>query len=180
MRATRTVDDLTVQCVAGSHVVLIGWSLPEEECSDLAGFALHRTDHEEREADWIRAMKTFEVTDPGRPPGTLHSTRQHPIQSFAWSDYSAKPGREYTYRVVALKGPPHQLDEVAKTCVTVTTEAPEDGLNDVHFNRGAAASQEYARRFGNVRPDQGTVDDPKWAWLSRGLYEAMVANGSSP
>ncbi|MDE2879421.1 phospholipase D-like domain-containing protein [Candidatus Palauibacter soopunensis] len=59
--------------------------------------------------------------------------------------------------------------------MTVTTEAPEDGLNDVHFNRGAAASQEYARRFGNVRPDEDNVADPKWGWLSRGLYEAMVA-----
>ena len=175
MRVKRTSGDLTVQCVAGSHVVLIGWSFPKEECNRLAGFALHRTDHNEEEANWLRAMKTFEATDPGRPPGTLHSTRQHPIQSFMWSDYSAKPGRQYTYRVVALKGRPSRLKAVAETRVTVTTEAPEDGLNDVHFNRGAAASQEYARRFGNVRPDEDNVDDPKWDWLSRGLYEAMVA-----
>jgi len=175
MRKKKTTDGLTVQCVAGSHVVLIGWSLPKNKCSNLAGFALHRTDHEEDEAFWLRGMKTFEATDPGMPRGSQHSTRHHPIQSFMWSDYSAKPGRKYTYRVVALKGDPDNLKEAAATSVTVNTEAPEDGANDVHFNRGAAASQEYARRFGNVGPDETDRDDPKWAWLSRGLYEAMVA-----
>jgi phosphatidylserine/phosphatidylglycerophosphate/cardiolipin synthase-like enzyme len=175
MRVKKTNHDLTVQCIAGSHVVLIGWSFPKDKCDGLAGFALHRTDHEEDEAYWLKAMKTFEATDPGLPRGTLHSTRHHPIQSFMWSDYSAKPGRKYTYRVIALKGPPDQLKEAAETRASVITEAPEDGLNDVHFNRGAAASQEYARRFGNVRPDDADLDDPKWEWLSRGLYEAMVA-----
>ena len=77
--------------------------------------------------------------------------------------------------MVALKGDPENLAEVAETRVTVTTESPEDGLNDVHFNRGAAASQEFARRFGNVNPEEDDLDDPKWKWLSRGLYEAMVA-----
>ena len=91
MRAKKTNDRLTVQCVAGSHVTLIGWSYPKAKCGGLAGFALHRTDHEEDEANWLRAMKTFEATDPGLPRGTMHSTRYHPIQSFMWSDYSAKP-----------------------------------------------------------------------------------------
>lgn len=175
MRKRKTNSGLTVQCVAGSHVVLIGWSFPIGKCIGLAGFALHRTDHEENEAFWLKGMKTFEITDPGLPRGTLYSTRRHPIQSFMWSDYTAKPGREYTYRVVALKGSPDHLTESAETRVTVVTEAPEDGLNDVHFNRGAAASQEFARRFGNVRPKDGDINDPKWEWLSRGLYEGMVA-----
>lgn len=174
MRSKKTNDSLTVQGIAGSHVVLIGWSLPKGKCNGLAGFAIHRTDHEEDEAYWLRAMKTFEATDPGLPRGSLHSTRHHPVQSFMWSDYSAKPGRKYTYRVVALKGPPDDLREFSVTPITITTEAPEDGLNDVCFNRGVAASQEFARRFGNVRPDEDDLDDPKWAWLSRGLYEAMV------
>lgn len=175
MRRKKTTDNLSVQCIAGSHVVLIGWSYPEELCEALAGFALHRTDHEGEEASWLRGMKTFEATDPGLPHGSLYSTRQHPIQSFMWSDYSAKPGRKYTYKIVALKGVPNALAEAAATQLSVTTEAPEDGANDVHFNRGASASQEYARRFGNLPPDEDNLDDPKWAWLSRGLYEAMIA-----
>ena len=75
--------------------------------------------------------------------------------------------------MVALKGDPADLEIVADTAVEVRTEAPEDGLNDVHFNRGAAASQEYARRFGNKRPEE--IGQPAWDWLSRGLFEAMKA-----
>lgn len=175
MRISKTTDDLTLQAIGGSYVVLMGWDYPEAKCDGLSGFAIHRTDHEEDEAIWLKAIKTFEETDPGRPVGTLHSTRHHPVQSFMWSDYSAKPGRNYTYKVVALKGPPTDLQIVAETKVVVTTEAPEGNKNDVYFNRGNAASQEYARRFGNLRPDEDNLNDPKWAWLSRGLYEGMTA-----
>ena len=75
MRARKTSDKLTVQAISGSHVVLLGWSLPKANYKNLAGFALHRTDHEEEEAYWLRGMKTFEATDPGLPRGSLHSTR---------------------------------------------------------------------------------------------------------
>ena len=173
MRVQRISDGLTVQAIGGSHVVLLGWDFPKNKCKELAGFGVHRTDHEEEEAFWLRGIKTFEATDPGLPPGSLHSTRRHPVQSFMWSDYSAKPGRKYTYRVVALKGDPEDLEIAADTRVNVRTEAPEDGLNDVHFNRGVAASQEFARRFGNERPE--VIGQPAWDWLSRGLFEAMIA-----
>jgi len=91
-----------------------------------------------------------------------------------WSDYSAKPNRKYTYRIAALKGPSTDLEIVAETKVDLVTESDKGSNNSVHFNRGNAASQEYARRFGNLRPDENNLDDPKWAWLSRGLYEAMT------
>jgi hypothetical protein len=119
---------------------------PSENCDGLLGFAIHRTDPTEEEAGWLRGLKTFEETDPGFLPGSTYSTREHPVQSFMWADYSAKPGRPYDYRVVALKGSPTALQPVADTAVQVRTESPAGGLNDVHFNRGVAASQEYARR----------------------------------
>ena len=173
MRVSGTSQGLTVQAVAGSHVVLIGWNLPQNKCNNLAGFAIHRTDHVEEEAGWLKGMKTFKDTDPGLPLGTLHSTRHQPIQSFYWSDYNAEPGRDYTYRIVALKGEPDDLEVSSQVKVKVKTEAPEDGLNDVHFNRGIAASQQFARRFSNLKPED--IGKPAWDWLSRGLYEAMVA-----
>lgn len=137
------------------------------------GFAIHRTDHAEEEAGWLRGLKTFVATDPGLPRGATHSTRAHPVQSFMWSDYSAKPGRRYTYRVLALKGTPVALEPVAETAIDVRTEAPQDGIIDVHFNRGVAASQEFTRRFGSRRPEE--VGPPAFKWLSRGLLEAMTA-----
>jgi phosphatidylserine/phosphatidylglycerophosphate/cardiolipin synthase-like enzyme len=172
MRVKNTSDHLTLQAIGGSHVVLLGWDFPRGNCDGLLGFAIHRTDPTEEEAGWLRGLKTFEETDPGFVPGSTYSTREHPVQSFMWADYAAKPGRPYDYRVVALKGSPAALQPVAETAVQVRTESPEGGLNDVHFNRGVAASQEYARRFGNRRPSE--IGQPAFNWLSRGLFEAMT------
>jgi phosphatidylserine/phosphatidylglycerophosphate/cardiolipin synthase-like enzyme len=172
MRKKVTNQGITVQAIAGTHVVLIGFNMNQAECEGLMGFAIHRTDHIEEEANWLKGLKTFEETDPGLPPGAQYSTRSHPIQGFTWSDFSAKPGYDYTYRVLALKGTPHDLQPVAEVSVRVQTESPEGGTHDIYFNRGAAASQEYARRFGNRPPEK--VGDPAYKWLSRGLYEAMI------
>lgn len=174
MRVRASDGKLSLLAVSGSHVVMMGWDYPEADCDGLMGFAIEKTDHRHGITNWLMGMKTFAATDPGADAGTLHPTRLHPVQSFLWSDYAAKPGRDYTYRIVALKGTPAALTEVAETSVSLRAEAPEDGLNDVHFNRGIAASQQYARLFGNRKPDENDPDDPAWAWLSRGLLEAMV------
>ena len=175
MRARRTKDGLTLRAIAGSHVVLLGINMPRADCDGHLGFAIHRTDHAGEEAAWLRGSKTFEATDPGFAPGSTYSTREHPVQGFTWSDYSAKPGRRYTYRVVALTGSPQDLQPFREVAVGVTTESEAGGDNDVFFNRGAAASQEYARRFGNQLPDATDPGDPRWAWLSRGAAEAIEA-----
>jgi hypothetical protein len=62
-------------------------------------------------------MKVFQETDPGTQKASL---RQHPVQGFTWSDFTAKPGHDYTYRVVALKGKPTDLQEDADVSVEVT------------------------------------------------------------
>jgi phosphatidylserine/phosphatidylglycerophosphate/cardiolipin synthase-like enzyme len=60
--------------------------------------------------------------------------------------------------------------------VDVATETEEGGNHDVFFNRGAAASQEFARRFGtSTSLSRASDDDPRWAWLSRGANEAIHA-----
>ena len=43
--------------------------------------------------------------------------------------------------------------------------------HSVFFNRGAIASQEYARRFLNKSPE--VVGEAAYHWLSRGLFEAF-------
>jgi phosphatidylserine/phosphatidylglycerophosphate/cardiolipin synthase-like enzyme len=75
--------------------------------------------------------------------------------------------------VQALKGPPSNLVPFKEVGVVVRTESEEGGNQDVFFNRGAAASQEYARRFGNHPPNDSNPGDPRWAWLSRGAAEAI-------
>jgi PLD-like domain len=175
MRTTKTRQGLTLRAVAGSYVVLLGMSMKPQDCNGHMGFAIHRTDHTEDEAYWLEGMKTFEATDPGFPAGSKYPTNQQPIQGFTWSDYSAKPGHHYTYKVQALKGKPDQLQAFKEVDVEVHTETETGGDHDVFFNRGAAASQEYTRRFGNHPPDMNNPADPRWAWLSRGAAEAIEA-----
>ena len=173
MRVSNISNGLKVQAIAGTYVVVLGFDLPETSCNGLLGFSIHRVDHTENEAYYLEAMKAFADTDPGFPAGSLYSTRDHPIQSFQWADYSAKPGHSYTYTVTALKGTPAQLTPFATTAVDVETEIRIGQTHDIYFNRGTAASQEYIRRFGDRAP-QFVANNKAFEWLSRGLYEAMT------
>jgi phosphatidylserine/phosphatidylglycerophosphate/cardiolipin synthase-like enzyme len=172
MRVTRTSGGLKVHAVAGSYVVLLGFDLPQKDCDGLLGFSIHRVDHTENEAGFLQGMKTFTDTDPGFPAGSQFSTQRHPIQSFQWADYTAKPGHDYTYTVAALKGTPADLVVHVETSVRIKTESPEGGTHDVYFNRGVAGSQAYVRRFGDRAPDK-VPNDAAFIWLSRGLNEAL-------
>lgn len=174
MRVAKSHHGLTVHAVAGTYVVLLGFDLRKEDCDGLLGFSIHRRDAAANEARWLEGMKCFAQTDPGFPSGAVYPTNEHPIQSFQWSDYSAKPGHDYTYTVAALKGAPGNLEPFAEVAIDITTESPENGDHDVYFNRGVAASQEYARRFGDRRPED-VPNNKAFEWLSRGLYEAMEA-----
>jgi len=172
MRVTKTNNGLKVYAVAGTYVVLLGFNLSEADCDGLLGFSIHRTDHTENEAYYLSAMKAFAETDPGFPAGSLHSTKDHPLQSFQWADYAAKPGHDYTYMITALKGTPANLTPHAETAIDITTESPESGDHDIYFNRGIAASQAYVRRFGNRVPED-VPNRKAFEWLSRGLNEAL-------
>jgi phosphatidylserine/phosphatidylglycerophosphate/cardiolipin synthase-like enzyme len=171
----KKVDDgkgLVVQAVAGTYVVMLNIDYPKAKCDGLLGFAIHRTDHTEDEAYYLTGVKVFESVPRDAPLGAQFSTRKHPIQDFQWSDFSAKPGHKYTYRVIALDGEPEDPQEKAQVEVTVETESEQSGKHDVFFNRGAAASQEYARRFRNQSPAK--AGEEAFRWLSRGLHEALI------
>lgn len=174
MRKRKTQGSLSVQAIAGTHVVLLGMNLPKSACKGLLGFAIRRQDHTENESYWLSGYKTFASVEPHPAVGVAFSTHVHPIQGFTWSDFSAKPGHEYTYEVVALRGTPGNPKDGAKVSVSVTTETASipGSKHHVHFNRGTAASQEYTRRFGDKRPDQ--VGPAAFAWLSRGAAEAIA------
>ena len=176
MRTKKLANGLSVRAISGTHCVLLAMDLAKARCRGLRGFAIHRTDHTASESGWLTGMKFFPSTDPHQAPGARFSTRDQPIQDFSWADYSAKPGHQYTYRVLALKGEPEALEPEAETEVRITTESPEGGDHDVYFNRGVAGSQEYMRRFGDRRPgipEAGGEGDPAWTWLSRGCAEAI-------
>lgn len=173
MRIRRTSDGLNVYAVAGTDVVLLGFNLPENKTADLMGFAIRRTDHERGETFWLQGFKRFPSTDPGTPAGEGVSTRNHPIQSFQWADYSVRPGQRFSYEVIALRGTPAALVEAQDVTVEVVTETRDGSDHRIWFNRGAASSQAYVHRFGNRTPDE--VGQAAFDWLSRGLFEAYTS-----
>lgn len=173
MRKRVRQSGITVNAIAGTHVVFLAFDVIASKKKGLRGFAIRREDHEEGEVAWIRGMKTFAATEPHPAPGETFSTRDHPIQGFQWGDYSAKPGRRYTYSIAALYGPPDDLKVRGEVDVTVTTETELGAKHSAFFNRGSVATQEYARRFQNRPPSE--AGDGAYEWLSRGLLEALVA-----
>jgi phosphatidylserine/phosphatidylglycerophosphate/cardiolipin synthase-like enzyme len=173
MRRQISQNGLTVNAIAGVYVVFFGLDLAEDKHDGFLGFGFKRYDHVEDETTWLRGTKTFEKTEPHPAAGETFSTQYHPIQSFQWADYSVKPGRDYTYTIVALYGAPDNLERRIEIECAVKTEVETGPTHSAFFNRGSAATQEYARRFLNQPPNkagQGAYD-----WLSRGLIEAIVA-----
>jgi phosphatidylserine/phosphatidylglycerophosphate/cardiolipin synthase-like enzyme len=162
---------MVVQAVAGTNVVLLGMNLPADIAAGLLGFAVHRVDHTEGEAYWLPNQLLFRGNDHGA--NSDWSSEANPIQTFRWGDYSAKPGHDYTYRVVAKGGSSSQLTDLAEVSVHVSTEGPNAGSHSVVFNRGAMASQWYAERFDNKQP-QDVPHREAYKWLSRGLEEALL------
>ncbi|HVM81024.1 MAG TPA: phospholipase D-like domain-containing protein [Stellaceae bacterium] len=173
MRANQRGNGLIGQAIGGTHVVLLGWDFADANLmTGLLGFAIKRTDHTEGETYWLRGMKTFPGTNPPLPPGGTASSQDQPFQTFQWGDYSAKPAHRYTYTISAMYGRPGALIARGSIDLEIATEAEDSGTHSVYFNRGAIASQEYARRFQDKRPSE--VGAAAYAWLSRGLLEAIV------
>ncbi len=176
MRVRRNAGDLSAHAIAGTYVVLLGTDVADESSAldGLLGFAVHRTNHTEGKEGWLPGFKTFESLDRAPHPARLTSTRDNPLQGFLWGDYGAKAGQRYTYRVVPMYGKAGALREGRAVDVTVSTENESEGTHAVYFNRGAAASQAYERKFKNKPPDE-VPDRAAYVWLSRGLEEALTA-----
>ncbi len=175
MRKAGQSGGLKALAVAGSNVVLLGWDMSEAVLrqKNILGFAIKRTRDSDGEVMWLGGMKTFESVEPDPAPGVLVSSYLHPVQSFQWSDYSVAPGQGYTYEIVARGGTPQQLADKVSVALPVTTESVVVGQHAIFFNRGAIASQEYARRFQNRKPSE--VGQAAYDWLSRGLVEGLEA-----
>jgi hypothetical protein len=180
---------LAVRAIGGLHVVTIAWDFvkgKDAKKKGLLGFAIERSEIDHGaviERYFLRGIKRFKDKDEGLPPGTPMPTSEHPVQSFQWGDYTAKPAHTYRYRIVPVYGKPKllELDDASATTVEITTEpeqgrAGDDGqpAHDIYFNRGVAGSQAYAIKFGKTKPDETKPDSDQMVWLSRGLFEALT------
>ena len=162
---------VAVRTVSGTHVVFMAFNMKESEAKGLMGFAIQRIDLTEDETIWLRGNKTFAGI---RPPTGIEdaSSREHPFQAFQWADYSAKPGHRYRYRVIPMYGRPGALTEEAATSITIDSEPLFGEKHEVHFNRGAIASQAFAKRFPGLTLDE--AGPPAYAWLARDLLPALL------
>jgi phosphatidylserine/phosphatidylglycerophosphate/cardiolipin synthase-like enzyme len=172
MRERKTSGALTVQAIAGSHVVILAMSVEADARSELMGFAIERRDGAGGEKRPLPNFLLFEAN--GKDPKPDHSSLLNPLQAFQWCDYTAAPGCSYAFTVTAMHGKPGNLEAGDSVKVEVETEDTEKGKHAVFFNRGAAGWQAYEREFGERDPDQ-VSDRAAYRWLSRGLEEALLA-----
>src|SRR5262245_4045655 len=112
MRRLETGPVLKVRGIAGLHVVLVAWDFTKPlsvsgaalppELQDLLGFAIERKELDQHgavvESYMLRGIKRFQFKDQGLDPGTPVPLSEHPVQSFQWGDYTAKPATTYVYR----------------------------------------------------------------------------------
>lgn len=172
MRNRKQENGITVNAIAGTHIVFFGLDIEQKFKKGFRGFAFKRQDHSNGEIIWLKGIKTFKATEPHPAIGETFSTLKHPVQSFQWADYSVGPNVSYTYNIVGLYGDPSDLENRRETEIDVTTEKPTGETHSVFFNRGSVATQEYARRFMNKPPDKAGAG--AYEWLSRGLLEALI------
>ncbi|HSB09991.1 MAG TPA: phospholipase D-like domain-containing protein [Blastocatellia bacterium] len=189
MRKLEKGNVLAVRAIGGLHVVSVAWDFvegQEAKRDGLLGFAIERSELDNGEVIeryFLRGIKRFKSKDEGLAPGTPMPTSEHPVQSFQWGDYTVKPKTTYRYKIMPVYGKPKliELDGASATTVEITTEAEQgfDGddhqaRHDIYFNRGAAGSQAYARKFGTTKPDETKPESDQMKWLSRGLFEALT------
>lgn len=188
MRSTAesTNGEFQLKVISGTRTILMALNCPEHRRKGLRGFSFYRKREGASSGKWLRSQKVFRsiVPDPkklvdGKPP--VFTTQDFPVQSFLWSDYTADPGTRYEFRILPMYGKPGKLKPAPEDelHIVVETEAEDDpDGHGIWFNRGAIASQHFAREFGNIKPSTQQLEDlsqPVTQWLSRGLVEACLA-----
>ena len=162
---------VSVRAISGTHVIFLAFDMKESDTKGLLGFAIQRTDLTEDETIWLRGNKTFPSIRPSTGFEDANS-HEHPFQAFQWADYTAKPGYNYRYRVIPMYDKPGALVEKAATTITIGTEPLAGVKHEVHFNRGAIASQAFTKRFPGQTLDQ--AGEPAYTWLGRDLVPALL------
>jgi phosphatidylserine/phosphatidylglycerophosphate/cardiolipin synthase-like enzyme len=167
-----------VLAVSGTNTISFAISAAKAGTKSLLGFAVERSDPEGKQDFYAFGFKVFPSLVPKPDEKTRVKTSRHPVQSFVWDDFTAKPDHKYEYVFHPLKGTPKKLDRTSQpVAIRVQTEPLFSTLeHDIFFNRGVASSQAYTREFGNKKPSQlkGARQAAAKEWLSRQLDEAIL------
>ncbi|HNY92370.1 MAG TPA: phospholipase D-like domain-containing protein [bacterium] len=170
MRVSKKKNGLTLQAYAGTTGVLLAMNASAAKRKGLLGFAIEREGPAPGRVRWLQGSLRF----PGESQDVNAAVDSNlgPIQKFRWSDYSVYANTPYRYKIYGVYGRPGKLRYLDGPEVELRSESLLEGRHQIIFNRAAAASQAYARRFGNANPDLPDQAEAR-AWLSRGLYERL-------
>lgn len=176
---SQKVGGFQVFAVTGVNTISFAIDATKKAKDRLLGLTIERFDPAEDERYTMPGFKVFRSIIPNPQPHQQVSTAEHPMQSFLWDDFTAKPDRVYEYTFQPRRGKPKKLEWDAKSVtIRVKTEplfTTDD--HDIFFNRGVASSQAYERKFGNLKPDQLKPASKRQAalnWLTRDLDEAIL------
>jgi phosphatidylserine/phosphatidylglycerophosphate/cardiolipin synthase-like enzyme len=170
------VDGFQAFAVTGTNTISFAITATAAAKRGLLGFAVRRSEASAPPTK-MPGFKVFRSLVPKPDRNTRVSTWDHPVQSFVWDDFTAKPDETYEYWFHPLRGTPQRLDRSAAPIpISVRTEKLYGDEHGVFFNRGVASSQAYARRFGNKTPSDLPPPRARAAlqWLTRDLDEAIL------
>lgn len=178
MRIRKSVDEFAVQAYAGTTGVLLAMNISEKRRKGLLGFAIERSE-DGGATEMLCGMLHFPQLEV--EPGTLIPTNEAPIQKFRWSDYRVHHDRDYTYRVHPVYGGWKAPEMAEPIEVSVKAGSLTGCDHRVSFNRAAAASQAFSRKFPKLDarmegPNKAAVKLSQEAldWLSRGVREQII------
>ena len=174
MRKWDQANGHTLKAYAGTTGVLLAMNLDDNLQQGFLGFAIKRTSYKrsgDEQKQWLRGLLRF----PGQKGKKLTpiNTNEAPIQKFRWSDYFVYPDSDYIYELHGLSG--NYKDPIinAGPSVKIHTEPLKGSHHQVVFNRAAAASQAYQRRFAGINPEDPylhpTFKKLAKIWLARGM-----------
>src|SRR5437870_12354023 len=92
--------------VTGVNTVSFAVLATKKTKAGLLGFAVERIDPVADERYFMTGFKVFASVIPHPDVNTQVSTYDHPVQSFMWDDFTAKPDQDYEYRFYPVKGKP--------------------------------------------------------------------------
>jgi len=168
MRYFNTDNELKAYAVAGTHTILLALEINKTKVigKGFMGFRISRKGGNAKPV-LLNGSKSFASDNPANPIQKLS-----PIQSYLWKDYTAVPGKKYTYSFEAMFGTWDIMHPQYKTTLKVTTEKLNEGEHSVFFNLGVTGCQAYAKKFAKKKivalpdPDKGKA----FAILGRELF----------
>src|SRR3954454_14172176 len=102
-------DGVQAFAVSGVNTISCAITATEEAKKGLLGFAVERGLNGAK-FEFQPGFKVFRSLEPHPTEATRVSTKDHPVQSFVWDDFTAAPESEYVYRFHPIRGKPDRPD----------------------------------------------------------------------